>query len=214
MFFQMKFYILTSVIIAKSFASIHFVKQSITTSKKLTCFLLYGSGAKVLIPHVENGQGDEILVKCFAETCCTFPNYWHLSHFQMTSTTSFYMVGHKYPARTTFPTNDRGHEWFPHIPSQTSRNTYIASFEFRHFRSGSEKPLLYNLLFKIVNLNNLTLTFLASDGSNGSIPSKARKVSIFTCNTRSNVHNITINKWWQYDILQRKVHHNIFITPS
>lgn len=113
MFFQTNFCILVSVITAKG-----------------SC----GSGPTMSIPYIENGQREEILARCFAGTCCTFPNRWHLSHLWMTSIASFYMVSQKYLARITFPTNDRGLEWLPHTPSWTSCNTYIASSKLRHFR--------------------------------------------------------------------------------
>lgn len=82
MFFQTNFCILVSVITAKG-----------------SC----GSGPIMSIPYIENGQREEILVRCFVGTCCTFPNRWHLSHLWTTSIASFYMVSQKYLARIPFP---------------------------------------------------------------------------------------------------------------
>ena len=74
MFLQKKCCILASIITAKGSASTHFVKYSISTSKNIICFLLSGNGPTISILHVQNGQGEEMHVKCSTRTCCTFPN--------------------------------------------------------------------------------------------------------------------------------------------
>ena len=65
--------------------------------------------------------------------------------------------------------------WSPQIPSWTSSRIYFASSSSTHLRYGMEKPFLYRVSFRIVNLAARFLTFLASSVSTGRHPSHRKE---------------------------------------
>jgi hypothetical protein len=161
------FFYLFYVMVDATFASIHFVKKSMTTKAYLKLPWAVDRGPTMSTPITTGAMSGNHLCLLWGPLFLT-RSFLHASHIHATLSVSWIILGQKKHCRVTLDVRALGPICQPHSPLWTSSRNSWPSCWVMHLRRGWVMPFLYRLLSIIMYTWLLYLSLKSLDLSSGS----------------------------------------------